>query len=187
MVSSVVLMGEGPEHNPFAPPAETADFEAERYGIGLGAWHYASYGQRFAGAAIDNLLYLASAVPSLFFVWGRFAAIEQSENVGSELLGIYVPLAVGPLLLAAYQWNMTAKVGQTLGKRWLKTRIVRDGTGAAPGFLHGVVLRVWLLGLAGMLPGIGRIVGLADSVAIFTGNRRQTLHDRIAGTIVIQE
>lgn len=184
---SLVLMGEGPEHNPFAPPAETADFEVERYGIGLGAWHYASYGQRFAGAFIDNLLYLASAVPAMFLVnWDRLVAIEQSENVGSALLGIYLPLSVGPLLLAGYQWAMTAKTGQSLGKRMIKTRIVRDGTGEAPGFLHGVVLRVWLLSLAGFLPGVGNFVGLADAVAIFTGNRRQTLHDRIAGTIVIQ-
>jgi uncharacterized RDD family membrane protein YckC len=81
---------------------------------------------------------------------------------------------------------MTAKTGQTLGKRMIKTRIVRESTGEAPGFLHGVVLRVWLLSLAGLLPGVGNFVGLADAVAIFTGHRRQTLHDRIAGTIVIQ-
>jgi hypothetical protein len=38
-----------------------------------------------------------------------------------------------------------------------------------------------------MMPGIGGCVGFADALAIFAGNQRQTLHDRVASTIVVQE
>jgi uncharacterized RDD family membrane protein YckC len=178
-------MGEGPLHNPFAPPAEQADvaLAAARYEtLGL-----ATYGQRFLGAFIDNLLYTAAAVPGLIaflaLAWDELEASSRSEDLPPS----FVVVLVGPLLLAIYQWSLIAKTGQSLAKRWLKTRIVRAETATAPGFVNGVLLRSWLFGAAGAMPFVGGCIGLADSLAIFAGDRRQTLHDRVAGTIVIAE
>ncbi|HEX6275065.1 MAG TPA: RDD family protein [Polyangiaceae bacterium] len=177
-------MGEGPAHNPFAPPTEEADvaLAGARYEtLGL-----ATYGQRFLGAFLDNLLYTAAAIPGFIaFMAIAWDTLETSES--DDLPASVVLVFVGPLLLAAYQWNMVAKTGQSLAKRWLKTRIVRAESGTAPGFVNGVLLRTWLFGAAGAVPFVGSCIGLADSLAIFAGERRQTLHDRVAGTIVIAE
>jgi uncharacterized RDD family membrane protein YckC len=49
------------------------------------------------------------------------------------------------------------------------------------------LLRNWLFALAGLVPGVGGLVGLADGLVIFSGDQRQTLHDRVAKTMVIRE
>jgi uncharacterized RDD family membrane protein YckC len=183
-------MGEGSEHNPFAPPAEHADRE-------LGREVYttrvlATYGQRFAGSFIDGLLYMATALPGVilyFVVWRNDWAASMDDTGEANFVmakGAAVTM-LGPLILAVYQWYLIAKSGQSLAKRWLRMRIVREETGALPGFVHGVVLRQWIFFFAGMMPYVGSCVGLADALAIFFGDRRQTLHDRVARTLVIQE
>src|SRR5262249_52126407 len=108
-------------------------------------------------------------------------------------------LAVLPLHIL--QWALIATRGQTLGKMMIKTRIVRMD-GSSVGFVHGVVLRIWVitipswilvgLMLTGMDPrtllpasvAIG-LIGLLDALFIF-GESRRCLHDLIAGTRVIQ-
>ena len=178
-------MGEGLEHNPFAPPAEHADFEMSR--LGQRDYLLATYGQRLGAYIIDNLLAIPTVIPFFLFVdFDDIDFVEESNNA----LGLpprFLVLLIGPFLLACYQWTMTATTGQTIAKRWLRTRVVREGTGAVPGFVNGVLLRNWLFSLAGMMPGIGGCIGLADALVIFSGNTRQTLHDRVARTIVIQE
>jgi uncharacterized RDD family membrane protein YckC len=172
-------MGEGPEHNPFAPPAEFADFPLQP--VAYDQWRLATYWQRFAGAVFDWLLYFLTMIPGIMIV----AAMDGFEDsaTGWEPFSIFI----GPLVLASYQWTQTAKTGQTLGKRMLGTRVVRDGLGTPPGFVHGVLLRSWLFALAGMMPGFGGCVGFIDAIAIFFGDRNQTLHDRVAQTIVIRD
>ena len=183
-------MGEGLEHNPFAPPAEHADREVGR--DAYGTWNLASYGQRFVGSFVDGLLYAATAIPGIVAYFGIFrndwaSTISSPGEVESVVMRGALIAGVGPLLLAAYQWSLIAKTGQTLAKRWLRMRIVREETGELPGFVRGVLLRNWVFFFAGMVPYVGGCVGLADAVAIFFGERRQTLHDRVARTLVIQE
>ena len=170
-------MGEGPEHNPFAPPAEYADFPVQA--AGYEDWRLATYWQRFAGAFIDNALYGLTCIPG-------YAIIGASYRLEPRVPSPWAPLwiLVGPLVLAVFQWTMTARTGQTLAKRMLRTRVVREGLGTPPGFVHGVLLRSWLFGLAGAIVGC---LGLIDAIFIFVGNRNQTLHDRVAQTIVIRE
>jgi uncharacterized RDD family membrane protein YckC len=182
-------MGEGPEQNPFAPPTEAADFQLAhaRYDSRV----LASYGQRFLAQLIDNLLYFAAAIPGLVLALvlnpSAFDAPSDTTAADEFPVAMLFPAMLGPLLLASFQWNMVAKTGQSFAKRWLRTRIIREDSGAPPGFMNGVVLRVWLLSAAGAIPVVGGCIGLADAFAIFFGDRRQTLHDRIARTIVIQE
>jgi uncharacterized RDD family membrane protein YckC len=167
-------MGEGPELNPFAPPAEYADFPVL---AGGDEWRLATYGQRFAGAVIDSLLLGIAMIPGGMIM----AAIDKaSSDFDLALLAIFL----GPLVLSVFQWIMTARSGKTLGKLMLRTRVVRDGLGTPPGFVYGVLLRSWLFAVAGA---VMSCLGLADAIAIFFGNRRQTLHDRVAQTIVIRE
>ena len=168
-------MGEGPELNPFAPPAEYADFPVPAGDDNL---RLATYGQRFAGAVIDSLLLVLTMIPG-----AMIASVSEFLHPSASGWWI-VAILVGPLLLSVFQWTMTARTGKTLAKLMLRTRVVRDGLGTPPGFVYGVLLRSWLFGLAGM---VLSCLGLADALVIFFGNRRQTLHDRVAQTIVIRE
>jgi len=118
---------------------------------------------------------------------GQSFAAASGELDYAKIYAMCGVALIGPLLLAAYQWSMIAKTGQSLAKRWLGMRIIHEDTGTAPGFVNGVLLRSWLFGFAGFIPYVGGCIGIIDAVAIFIGNRRQTLHDRVARTLVIQE
>ena len=184
-------MREGPEENPFAPPAEHADVPLQR--VTYENWNLATHGQRLGGAMIDGLLSTATAIPGFMVFmafmkegWAGTSPSGQSyENLISNAVQLMGLIFIGPLLLGAYQWYLITKTGQTLAKRWLGMRIVREGSGELPGFVHGVLLRTWLFFFAGLIPYLGGCIGLVDAIAIFFGDRRQTLHDRVAGTIVI--
>jgi uncharacterized RDD family membrane protein YckC len=161
----------GPVANPYAAPV--ADLEPEwsapEYGYRL-----AGLGQRWIGAFLDQLLFLLSAVPAgLVLVQLHWGPVPTSA-VG---LVSVVPLAV-------VQFYLTSKHGQSVGKKVCKTRIVRFG-GSPPGFVHGVVLRSWVIWVATAIPGVGGIIGLVDALMIFRSDRR-CAHDHIAGTRVIQ-
>jgi uncharacterized RDD family membrane protein YckC len=163
----------GSDFNPYAPPAEHADrgysFEAEE------SLPLATLSQRWWGAFLDNLFYGLSAVPVIVAV-----KLLGEENVG------WLPLVLVLCLLpmVTYQAILISKTGQSLGKKVLKTRIIRLD-GSTPGFVHGVLLRSWLVSLVTIIPYIGSLVSFADLLLIFRRDRRM-LHDHLAGTNVIQ-
>jgi uncharacterized RDD family membrane protein YckC len=88
------------------------------------------------------------------------------------------------LLFYIYQCQLIATTGQSLGKRWSDVRIVLEN-GEPPGFWRGVVLRSWALFPLRLIPGFGSILGVVDSLMVFSEGRR-CLHDRIAGTRVLK-
>ena len=91
--------------------------------------------------------------------------------------------AVGIISFVIYQWYLLSTIGQTLGKKYLKIKIVkRDGEYG--GFLVNVILREWVMGLIGIVPMIGGIIQLVDVLFIFRDDRK-CIHDLIAGTVVI--
>ena len=151
--------------------------------------------QRFAGGLIDGMLGAVAAIPGLILYFGRLregwagsmGAEADPEAASRVVLQGAVWLSIGSLLLAIYQWYLITKTGQSLAKRWLGMRIVREESGQLPGFVHGVVLRSWISVSIGLIPYFGGCVGLVDAIAIFFGDRRQTLHDRIARTLVIRD
>ena len=78
-----------------------------------------------------------------------------------------------------------AWTGQTLGKRWLRLRVVLyDGSPA--GFVRGVALRSWVFGAPSFIPSVGGLLLLADLLHVFRSDRR-CLHDLVAGTTVVGE
>jgi len=161
----------GPVVNPYAAPA--ADQEQEWAAPEFG-YHLAGLGQRWLGAVLDQVFFVLSGVPTavvlLEFHW---------EILPTAAVAL---VTVGPLAVA--QFYLVSTQGQSLAKKVCKTRIVRLD-GSAPGFLHGVVLRMWLFWAAAAIPGVGSVVGLVDALMIFRSDRR-CAHDQIAGTRVIQ-
>jgi len=138
----------------------------------------ADVGTRFVGAMLDGLLYLPVVIPGLLI---QYLTADGDGDLTALAIG---SLVVGVLGVAIVQWYMIATSGQSIAKRLLGMRIVRSG-GSPVNFLHGVVLRSWVIAFLSNVPGVGAIVGLVDAVMIF-GEGRRCLHDRIADTIVIK-
>ena len=87
------------------------------------------------------------------------------------------------------QWVLISTRGQSIGKIVMKTRIVTI-SGAAPGFVHGVVLRIILFGIlttpfCACYP-LYPVAPIVDGLFVF-GERRQCLHDLLASTLVVSD
>lgn len=149
----------------------------------------ASRDQRFTAALVDGALCLICVIVGLRiarpFLAARGSLLFRAEQ---ELVLL---VASAPLLL--YQWRSIARTGQSIGKRWLKIEIVCVAGPPSPGWVHGVVLREWVLHglwiglyIVGGANQLSNLLGLAVYVPIFFKDRR-CLHDYIAGTQVVRK
>jgi uncharacterized RDD family membrane protein YckC len=77
-----------------------------------------------------------------------------------------------------------ARSGQSLGKRFVGTKIVAVD-GSRPSFVQAVLVRTWLVVLLPFVPAGGSLLAVLDVLFIF-GRSRRCLHDRAAGTRVIR-
>ena len=138
---------------------------------------YAQYGRRVKAAVIDSLLiWLVFVV--LYFAFGvlvfRGGPAQDAARVVLLLLGYF-----GPTL---YYIVAIAEGGQTVGKMMSDIAVRRDGNeddsvGYFRAFLRAVIPPfLWLL----LVP------GLLDVLWPLWDEKRQTLHDKIAGTVVVE-
>ena len=128
--------------------------------------------ERLLAKIVDRALYFACLVPALV------VALLQMRNA----LGLAVALGVlAAAILFIYNLMLLGDRGQTVGKRWLRVRIVRsDGSDADLGRLFGLRMCVpWLIGFF-----LGPLFVLPDVLFIF-GDERRCLHDMMADTIVV--
>ncbi len=176
-------MNDESQFNPYeAPQSALTERRQESYGdyfSGDGST-LADRGTRLGAALLDGLIIVAAIVPG-GIIMAVMGGIQNNSSIGFGI-GTIV-MGVGVLLLSIYQWWLISSTGQSLGKKWTHIRIVRQ-TGEPVGFLHGVVLRAWVVGLLGNIPYLGGIIGLVDVLMIF-GNERLCLHDHIANTKVV--
>ncbi|MFK0157533.1 RDD family protein [Streptomyces sp. NPDC090493] len=124
---------------------------------------YANWGQRFGGTIVDGLVFL---VPYILVLFSSKAAV----------LGIIGGLAI--LGIAIWQLIMEGRTGQTIGKKALGIRLVKETTGQPVG-----------VGMAF----VRRIAHILDSLACYLGwlwpawdSKRQTFADKVCGTVVIR-
>ncbi|HXI57609.1 MAG TPA: RDD family protein [Polyangia bacterium] len=166
--------------SPFAPP------KANLEGVAVSAdAPLANRGARLGAILLDGLIMLPALVP--FGVGGYLArAAAVDGRPGAPGSGAMMAMGLGALLLLAvfiYQIYLLATRGQTLGKRWMKIRIVKlDGSN--PGFVAAVLLRAGVNGIISGIPYLGGLYALIDALFIFRDDRR-CVHDLIAGTRVI--
>lgn len=133
----------------------------------------AGRGDRLLATIIDRALYIACLVPALVV-----AIMQMRSAIGlAVVLGFFAAVA-----LFIYNLVLLGDRGQTVGKRWLRIRIVRtDGSDADLGRLFGLRMCVpWLIGAL-----LGPLFVLPDVLCIF-GNERRCLHDMMADTIVVE-
>ncbi len=170
------MSGGGPESvNPYAAPDSSADYAM---GSEPFAGNLAERSTRLFAQLLDGFLALALAIPG-FILFSMSSSITYAMEHEPLLLYAYVvPL---PMLLSFYQWYLIATTGQSLGKKWLGVRILRQD-GSLPGFVYGVVLRSWVLQAASSVCGL---VNIIDALFIFREDRR-CIHDMLAGTRVVK-
>lgn len=120
-------------------------------------------------------------VPALIVAAATRVFSQPNDQFDSSLL--ILPLSLCAVGFIAWAWItllLVARYGQTMAKRLLEIRVVRsDGSQASLGRIFW--LRNVVNGLLGMIP----LYGLIDVLFIF-GERRQTIHDLIADTIVVR-
>lgn len=165
-----------PEPNPFAPPTARVDDIAETEQL------LAGRGQRLGAVMIDGLIQGA-----LYFalVYTVLPSLKPSAEVQVDMLGTLLKsLALGLLLFVLLQGYLLHTRGQTIGKRLLGIRILRSN-GERASFARLVGLRFAVGLVITMIPLIGAVFGLLDSLLIFRESRK-CLHDNIADTIVVQ-
>ncbi len=171
-----------PAFNPYAAPSARVE-DSPVYQLEL-----AERLVRLAAVILDVLVFV---VPVLLMVIpvALIAATAGKSKFGSDFAtgGVAIVAIVAVLaMLALFIINMVLlhRYGQTLGKRWLRIKVVRvDGSRCG---LSRYIFARWLpVALLGAIPLIGWIFSLIDPLLIF-GNEQRCLHDQIAGTIVIK-
>ena len=136
----------------------------------------ASRMKRLFARLLDGVFGLVSAL-----VPGFVLTFLSDGNFDPEsfLLGAVVVI----ICFVIYQWYLLATTAQTIGKKYLKIKIVNKN-GEQAGFFVNVLLREWLMGLIGIIPAIGGIIQIVNILFIFRDDRK-CIHDLIAGTVVV--
>lgn len=136
---------------------------------------------RLLAKIVDGLFMVACALPSLLLV--LVGAVTDS---GAMLLLSVLSTLFGLIVFGAVQIHLLGD-GQTVGKRLAEIRIVRCPT-LAPVTLGTSLGMRYLVGQALLsgIPFLGGLYALVDVLFVFSENCR-CLHDRIAGTVVVDD
>lgn len=160
---------------------------------------------RFGAALVDGLVIGLLAAPVLVvcmvFLVPMFVDVRALENtegmdqaqrdallaqVTRGFVTAYsVSAALAYILPIVVYAVMLTNSGQTPGKKVCKIRVVDGQTKALAGFVRTVLLRSWMFNVLYGIPLLGAVLWIVDHCMIF-GDDRTCLHDRVAGTIVVQ-
>ena len=153
------------------------------------------------GLVLAGLSYVVAFIGYTAFV--RSAVTDAAINAGVSKAR-WLTFAVGLVLWAVYDVALTSSSGQTPGKRAMKVAVVALDTGTAPGveaalfrWLPGALLGVVVpvvttrgIGAGGVPHGrIAELSWIAFGIVYlwaFLDRGRQGLHDKTAGTIVVE-
>ncbi len=158
--------------NPYqAPLADLSDDPSESKLAGRGA--------RLGAVILDSII-MGLIIGPVLFVSTTF-----DDQTAAALLDQPTWLSVGVLVVyVAVNGYFLAMRGQTVGKMMVGIRIVSADTGEILPLWRVLVLRFLPVQLIQIVPGIGPVLWLVDTLFIF-GDARRCVHDYVAGTIVI--
>ncbi|HVC71446.1 MAG TPA: RDD family protein [Acidimicrobiales bacterium] len=177
---------------PGAPAWKGAQFGRPHFGPGA----LASPGRRLAARALDALVLVP--VLALFTVIAVLVVAPRAgpifPRINTELnapaptpgfvwiyLAVFACVLMTGVVMVVYETVATARFGRTLGKAWLHIRPIRtDGSRLGWGRSFGRVSLYWLSGFLSWL-------GLLDPLWCLWDGNQQCLHDKAAGTLVIND
>ncbi|MBN7137816.1 hypothetical protein A7A76_24335 [Lysobacter enzymogenes] len=162
--------------NPYAAPTAPPPLPGELIDDSIKA----DRGLRLVARLIDGGLMMACFVP--LFVAIAIEPNSKEPSIAQMAMGSLGLLAA--LGLFAYQLVLLYQSSQTLGKRWLGIRIVRnDGSPCSFGRILG--LRMFVIALIEQVPCLGALFALVNALWIF-GEESRCLHDLICDTKVVK-
>lgn len=170
------------EHNPYGSP--DARLQPAAPPPLPGSLELASPWLRLAAALLDGVIALILIVP-VMVLGGYWTAVMNAAIQGRS---VPLPLtimwsAIGLVLFLLVQGYPLHRWAQTWGKRIVGVQIV-DMQGGQPGLVHLLVRRYLPVQLAALVPFLGNLFLMVDSLFVFRQDRR-CVHDLIAGTQVI--
>ncbi|GHF28895.1 RDD family protein [Streptomyces griseoluteus] len=153
---------------PQAPPVpQQAGYGyPQQPGYGYQQPQYANWGQRFLSRLIDTILYMVVYLPLVLI--GAKANIPALSLVGFLFM----------IAFLVYQVVQEGKTGQTIGKKVVGTRTLKEDTGQP---------------LGGGMAFVRQLAHFIDGLPCYLGylwpawdSKRQTFADKICGSIVIR-
>jgi uncharacterized RDD family membrane protein YckC len=157
--------------NPYAPPRATVQDVVDS------APTLADPATRLGAAILDGIIFLAMIyIPLLIGFALRASPI--GPKVGQALAGLLALAGLGAWLWLTILFIL--RNGQSIAKKLLGIKVVcTDGSPVS--LTQIIMLRNFVNTLLGVVP----FYGFVDALFIF-GEKRQCIHDKIAGTIVIK-
>lgn len=176
------------------PPWKGARLGRPAYGPGA----LASPGKRLAARLLDGLVMAPLTI--LFMIVGFVLVIRHAGPIFTTTTGssdgapgpgfwwlyavFFLTLFASGVATLLYESLMTLRYGRTLGKRWMRIRPLRlDGSPLTAGQAFS---RAGLSMLAGLASGVFYI-GILDPLWCLWDPDRQCVHDKIVGTIVVDD
>lgn len=150
---------------------------------------YASFLERCGAIIIDAVIVgigvgVLSALAQLITVSFMMQSVNNPSGAAPTVSLITIFIMIVQFVLEMVIWyfyflSPIAKNGQTLGKKLLKIKIVREDTGEPLGFPKVFLREIIGRMAAGFVFGLGYFWVLWD-------DKKQGWHDKIAGTIVVK-
>lgn len=155
--------------------------EAELLGTQGGNIELASLPQRLGGALIDGVIGVAAAIAMAMTIgtWEK-----TLQGIEPTLLETLIQGVFGFAFFVLVHGHLLKTSGQTVGKRIVGSKIVLINDAPAP-FFTIIFRRSLPVALASIIPYIGGLLIIIDSLLVFRADRR-CAHDLIAGTKVIR-
>lgn len=160
------------------PPRPPVPFFAEQTppaaapGPQLAVGELATYGSRVVGFLLDGVLLFAAGLAVLLV----FRAVLGSSNAANPAV-----VVGGYLIPFSYTTYLISQRGQTVGMRVAKVRcVMADGSELTTGRAAG---RSAMALVMGIIPYVGQLVDLLFPV---WDKKRQTVHDKVVGTVVVK-
>jgi uncharacterized RDD family membrane protein YckC len=147
----------------------------------------ATFWQRLGAYILDVIIV---AIPSfiVFALLGGFDEIgeegSQFQSFGPGSGDILYSLIALALSMSYFTLLEGSPSGQTIGKKALSIRVIRQDTGGSIGYGRALA-RNAVRALPSYIPVIGFFWGLLDGLWMLWDREKQTLHDKAAQTLVV--
>lgn len=139
---------------------------------------YASRWRRFFAALLDGIILLVfQSIIGMMLGFGALS-LTGNEFTSAATTAVWMSYVVNLTISVAYWVFLQASMGQTLGKKALGIKVV-DSEGKTPS-----VVTFFLREIVGKI--VSAIILLIGYLMILWDDKRQGLHDKIAGTYVIK-
>jgi uncharacterized RDD family membrane protein YckC len=178
------------------PPAFPAGGQApggDPSGSGTSTAPYATWGIRVGGYLIDTVIFIVVLVVLLVvFRHSNTLEVHLMARRGSTTRRRHIsalPFVITAVLYVVYGTVLCGSArGQTVGMRAVGLRAVREGSFEALGYARALVRAVveGVLRLIELLFVLLGVFWLLDMLFPLWDTKRQTLHDKVAGSVVVR-